>query len=81
MARFIAENRLTDPASIQSFDTGGYRFQPHLSDGDRWAFCARQRDGGYPASSIKGSATGRASAGQKAMITSVIADLRSGFVR
>ena len=38
MARFIAENRLTDPASIQSFDTGGYRFQPQLSDGDRWAF-------------------------------------------
>jgi hypothetical protein len=38
MARFIAENRLTDPISIQSFDTGGYRFQPHLSDGDRWAF-------------------------------------------
>jgi len=38
MARFIAENRLTDPASIQSFDTGGYRFQPQLSDGDRWVF-------------------------------------------
>jgi len=38
MARFIAENRLTDPKSIQDFDAGGYRFQPQLSDGDRWAF-------------------------------------------
>jgi hypothetical protein len=38
MARFIAENRLTDPVSIQSFDTGGYRFQPQRSDGDCWVF-------------------------------------------
>ena len=38
MARFIAENRLTDPAAIQDFDTGGYRFQPQLSDGDRRVF-------------------------------------------
>jgi cytoplasmic iron level regulating protein YaaA (DUF328/UPF0246 family) len=38
MARFIAENRLTDPASLKDFDLGGYRFQPQLSDGDRWAF-------------------------------------------
>jgi cytoplasmic iron level regulating protein YaaA (DUF328/UPF0246 family) len=38
MARFIAENRLTDPASLQDFDLGGYRFQPQRSDGDRWAF-------------------------------------------
>ncbi len=38
MARFIAENRLTDPASIQDFGLGGYRFQPGLSDGDRWVF-------------------------------------------
>ncbi len=41
MARFIAENRLTDPASIRDFDLGGYRFQPQLSDGDRWAFLRR----------------------------------------
>lgn len=38
MARFIAENRLTDPATIEDFDTGGYRFQPQLSDGDRRVF-------------------------------------------
>jgi cytoplasmic iron level regulating protein YaaA (DUF328/UPF0246 family) len=38
MARFIAENRLTDPVSIQSFATGGYRFQPQRSDGDCWVF-------------------------------------------
>ncbi len=41
MARFITENRLTDPASIRDFDLGGYRFQPQLSDGDRWAFLRR----------------------------------------
>jgi len=41
MARFIAENRLTDLASIQDFDLGGYRFQPQLSDGDRWVFLRR----------------------------------------
>jgi cytoplasmic iron level regulating protein YaaA (DUF328/UPF0246 family) len=26
MARFIAENRLTDPDSLQAFDVGGYVF-------------------------------------------------------
>jgi uncharacterized protein len=38
MARYIAENRLTDPQAIKDFTTGGYRHAPDLSDGDRWVF-------------------------------------------
>lgn len=38
MARFIVENRLTDPHDIDQFEAGGYRFAPDLSDGDRRAF-------------------------------------------
>ncbi|EEW27016.1 peroxide stress protein YaaA [Rhodobacter ferrooxidans] len=38
MARFIAENHLTEPQAIKHFDAGGYRFTPELSDGDRWVF-------------------------------------------
>lgn len=42
MARFAAERALRDPQDLKSFDTGGYRFDPDLSDGDLWAFV---RDG------------------------------------
>ncbi|MDX1780161.1 MAG: peroxide stress protein YaaA [Thalassovita sp.] len=38
MARFIIQRRLTDPEGIRDFDTGGYRFNPDLSEGDRWVF-------------------------------------------
>lgn len=38
MARFIVENRLTDPEQIKAFDAGGYGFEPGLSEGDRWVF-------------------------------------------
>ena len=38
MARFIIQNRLTDPAHLRDFDTGGYRFQPDLSDTDKPVF-------------------------------------------
>ena len=38
MARFIVENRLTDPRDIDSFEAGGYRFAPDLSDGARRVF-------------------------------------------
>ncbi|WP_323781118.1 peroxide stress protein YaaA [Thalassovita sp.] len=41
MARFIIQRRLTDPEAIREFDTGGYRFDPDLSDGDRWVFLRR----------------------------------------
>lgn len=32
MARYIVENRLKDPVSLQEFDTGGYEYRPDLSD-------------------------------------------------
>jgi cytoplasmic iron level regulating protein YaaA (DUF328/UPF0246 family) len=38
MARFIVENRLTEPDDIRAFSSGGYAFAPELSEGDRWAF-------------------------------------------
>lgn len=38
MARFIVENRLTEPDDIRAFASGGYAFAPELSEGDRWAF-------------------------------------------
>ncbi|SFD87202.1 hypothetical protein SAMN04488523_103171 [Sulfitobacter brevis] len=31
MARFIIQNRLTDPAAIREFDIGGYAYQPEAS--------------------------------------------------
>lgn len=36
MARFITDNRLTDPQAIRDFDIGGYRFSE--AQGDRWLF-------------------------------------------
>jgi cytoplasmic iron level regulating protein YaaA (DUF328/UPF0246 family) len=38
MARFIVRNRLTAPAAIKGFDTGGYAFDPDLSVGNQWVF-------------------------------------------
>ncbi len=38
MARFIIQNRLTDPAQLRDFDTGGYQFQPDMSDADKPVF-------------------------------------------
>lgn len=38
MARFIIQNRLRDPAGILDFDSGGYRYEPDLSEPDRPAF-------------------------------------------
>jgi cytoplasmic iron level regulating protein YaaA (DUF328/UPF0246 family) len=44
MARFIIENRLSDPESIKDFDTGGYAFDPDLTDGDNWVFLRDQAE-------------------------------------
>ncbi len=38
MARFIVQNRLSDPASLREFDTGGYVYNPDLSEPDRPVF-------------------------------------------
>ncbi len=38
MARYIIENRLTDPDDIKGFHTGGYAYDPVLSEGDNTAF-------------------------------------------
>lgn len=38
MARFIIQKRLADPEQIKAFDSGGYRFRPEMSEGDRWVF-------------------------------------------
>lgn len=32
MARYVIQRRLTDPASLQEFDSGGYKYQPQMSD-------------------------------------------------
>ncbi|MDA7427737.1 peroxide stress protein YaaA [Primorskyibacter aestuariivivens] len=38
MARYIVQNRLSDPEDIKGFDTGGYVYEPELSEPDRPAF-------------------------------------------
>jgi len=38
MARFIIHNRLTDPAALEGFETGGYRFRADLSGPDAPVF-------------------------------------------
>ncbi|MEL6647333.1 MAG: peroxide stress protein YaaA [Pseudomonadota bacterium] len=38
MARFIIQNRLTDPASIKDFDLGGYAFREDLSSAEEPVF-------------------------------------------
>ena len=38
MARFMVQNRLTDPKAILDFDAGGYAFQPDLSTADKPVF-------------------------------------------
>lgn len=38
MARFIVQNRLTEPQALAEFDTGGYRYRADMSAGDRLVF-------------------------------------------
>ncbi len=38
MARFIIQNRLKDPQAIRDFDSGGYRYNAEISEGDSWVF-------------------------------------------
>ncbi len=38
MARFIADNRVSNPEGIKDFNLGGYRYDPARSDDRTWAF-------------------------------------------
>ncbi|WP_370229345.1 peroxide stress protein YaaA [Cognatishimia sp.] len=38
MARFMIQNRLTEAEQIKDFDLGGYKFEPDMSEGDKWVF-------------------------------------------
>mgnify|MGYP000506426193 CR=1 FL=1 len=38
MARYIIQNRLTEPQALRDFDSGGYRYDPELSEGDKMVF-------------------------------------------
>lgn len=38
MARFIIENRISDPDQIKHFEMGGYRFDADKSEGSSWVF-------------------------------------------
>ena len=38
MARFVMENRLSDPSALREFDTAGYRYAPELSQHDQPVF-------------------------------------------
>lgn len=38
MARFIVENRITDPEGLKDFDLGGYRYAPDLSTAEKPTF-------------------------------------------
>lgn len=44
LARFICERRLTDPAALQDFSAGGYRYQSDASDPIRLVFLRRGAD-------------------------------------
>lgn len=38
MARYVIQHRLTDPAGLLDFDTGGYAYRPDLSEADKPVF-------------------------------------------
>jgi hypothetical protein len=44
MARFVCENRITDPADLADFRSGGYRYQPDMSEPDRPVFLRAESD-------------------------------------
>jgi cytoplasmic iron level regulating protein YaaA (DUF328/UPF0246 family) len=38
MARFVVENRVTEAEGLKDFGSGGYAYDPDLSEGDKWVF-------------------------------------------
>lgn len=49
MARFIMENRLTDPKALHGFDMGGYAYHSDMSDPDKPVFLRRAEAAGKAA--------------------------------
>ena len=42
MARWIVENRVTEPEQLKTFNVDGYAFQPGASEADNWTFARPQ---------------------------------------
>lgn len=42
MARYIVDNRITEPEALKKFNGGGYRFDPDQSSDSRWIFSRPQ---------------------------------------
>lgn len=38
MVRYMAEQKITDPEALKSFEWSGYSYSEELSDGDRWVW-------------------------------------------
>jgi hypothetical protein len=51
MARWVIENKITEPEDLKNFNVGGYTFQPGASSDDDWTFARAQ-----PAKKTKGKA-------------------------
>lgn len=42
MARWVIENKVTEPEDLKDFNVAGYTFQPGASEGDAWTFARPQ---------------------------------------
>ncbi|MCW8916336.1 MAG: peroxide stress protein YaaA [Magnetovibrio sp.] len=42
MARWMVQNKITNPEQLKTFNEGGYVFQPGASEGDEWVFARPQ---------------------------------------
>ena len=59
MARWIIQNKITNPEQLKTFDIGGYTFQPDASNGDEWVFARPQPAKKTPPKKIKANQTPR----------------------
>ncbi len=60
MVRFAAENGITNPEGLRDFSLEGYRFDPEMSEGDRWVFTRPDSRAKAP---VRARASRRAAAG------------------
>ncbi len=42
MARYVIDNRITEPEALKDFNAGGYTYQADLSDAGKWVFRRQQ---------------------------------------